>query len=61
MTLIKPVLESFHDSPMGGNGDIQNTVDLLSENFYFDKLPSIVGHKGRFATLEMALMEYYTK
>ena len=40
--LIKPVLEFFHDSPMGGHGGIQNTVDLLSENFYFDKLPTIV-------------------
>ena len=27
---------------MGGHGGIQNTVDLLSENLYFDKLPSIV-------------------
>ena len=40
--LIKPVLEICHDSTMGGHGGIQNTVDLLSENFYFNKLPSIV-------------------
>jgi hypothetical protein len=37
--LIKPVLEIFHDSTMGEHRGIQNTVDLLSENFYFDKLP----------------------
>jgi hypothetical protein len=40
--LIKPVLEIRNDSPMGWHGGIQNTVDLLSENFYFDKLPYIV-------------------
>ena len=40
--LIKHVLEIFHDSPMGGHGGTQNTVHLLSENLYFDKLPSIV-------------------
>ncbi|CAG2242618.1 unnamed protein product [Mytilus edulis] len=40
--LIRPTMEIFHDSPMGGHGGIQNTIDLISEHFYFDKLPSLV-------------------
>ncbi|CAG2243081.1 unnamed protein product [Mytilus edulis] len=40
--LIRPIMEIFHDSPMGGHGGIQNTIDLISEHFYFDKLPSLV-------------------
>lgn len=40
--LVRPMLEQFHDSPMGAHAGIQSTIDLISENFYFDKLPSIV-------------------
>lgn len=40
--LVRPVLEQFHDSPMGGHGGIQATIDLITEHFYFEKLPSIV-------------------
>ena len=40
--LIKLVLELFHDSPLGGHGGIKIAIDTVSEDFYFDKLPSIV-------------------
>lgn len=41
-SLIRSILELCHDSPMGGHGGIQATIDLISEYFYFDKLPSTV-------------------
>ena len=42
--LIQPVLELYHDSPMTGHGGIQSTTDIISEYFYFEKLPSIVSN-----------------
>lgn len=40
--LILPVVKIYHESALAGHMGIQQTIDNLSEQFYFSKLPSIV-------------------
>ena len=39
--MIHDVLKIYHESPMSGHRGIKHTVDIISEHFYFQKLPSI--------------------
>ena len=40
--LIPQILKRYHESPLAGHIGIQQTIDSLSEQFYFSRLPSIV-------------------
>ncbi|CAG2237805.1 unnamed protein product [Mytilus edulis] len=40
--LIPKVLETYHQTPLAGHMGIQQTVDNISEQFYFQNLPSTV-------------------
>ncbi|CAG2216635.1 unnamed protein product [Mytilus edulis] len=40
--LISKVLETYHQTPLAGHMGIQQTVDNISEQFYFQNLPSTV-------------------
>lgn len=40
--LVLKVLEIYHDSPMGGHGGIQDTLDKIKEHFYCPKLATLV-------------------
>lgn len=42
--LINTVLKLYHESPMGGHGGIQDTLDKIKETYYFDKMSVIVGN-----------------
>lgn len=35
---VKTVLSMYHDSPLGGHGGIQHTIDLIKEKYFFPKL-----------------------
>ena len=40
--VITNILKIYHESPLAGHIGTQQTIDNLSENFYFWRLPSIV-------------------
>jgi hypothetical protein len=40
--LLLKVVQVYHDSPMGGHGGIQDTIDKIREHFYYPKLATIV-------------------
>ncbi|CAC5380017.1 unnamed protein product [Mytilus coruscus] len=40
--LIPNILETYHQTPLAGHMGIQQTVDNISEQFYFQNLPSTV-------------------
>ncbi len=40
--MIKTVLSLFHDSPLGGHGGIQDTLDRLKEHYFFHSMASHV-------------------
>ncbi|CAC5412948.1 unnamed protein product [Mytilus coruscus] len=40
--LIHKALETYHQTPLAGHMGIQQTVDNISEQFYFQNLPSTV-------------------
>ena len=42
--LINTVLKLYHESPMGGHGGIQDTLNKIKETYYFDKMSVIVGN-----------------
>ncbi|CAC5394520.1 unnamed protein product [Mytilus coruscus] len=35
---VKSIISLYHDSPLGGHGGIQHTVDLIREHYYFSNL-----------------------
>ncbi|CAC5366592.1 unnamed protein product [Mytilus coruscus] len=35
---VKTIISLYHDSPLGGHGGIQHTVDLIREQYYFSNL-----------------------
>ncbi|CAG2184532.1 unnamed protein product [Mytilus edulis] len=35
---VKTIISLYHDSPLGGHGGIQHTVDLIREHYYFSNL-----------------------
>ena len=41
-TLISKIIKIYHESSLAGHMGIQQTIDNLSEHFYFNRLPSIV-------------------
>ena len=45
--LIPKIIETFHQTPLAGHMGIQQTVDNISEHFYFQNLPSTVGNYVR--------------
>ena len=40
--LISRIIKIYHESSLAGHMGIQQTIDNLSEHFYFNRLPSIV-------------------
>ena len=44
--MIKEILKIYHESPLAAcaHGGIQHTIDVISEHFYFSKLPSTVSN-----------------
>lgn len=41
-SMIKTILQLYHDSPLGAHGGIQDTIDKIKEHYYFTKLSTIV-------------------
>ena len=62
-TLIPKILQTFHESPLGGHMGIQQTVDNISEHLYFQNLPSTVSNYVRscHACQERKMTKAHTK
>lgn len=40
--LIQTILKLYHDSPLGAHSGIQDTIDRVKENYFFNRLSQIV-------------------
>lgn len=40
--MVRTVIELYHDTPLGGHGGIQHTVDSIRDSYYFPRLATIV-------------------
>ncbi|MES9904353.1 MAG: integrase [Sedimenticola sp.] len=41
--MITTILKLYHDSPFGGHGGIQDTMDKVKEHYFFKQLSNVVG------------------
>lgn len=40
--MVQTVLKLYHESSLAGHGDIQDTIERIKEQYYFDRLAIVV-------------------